>query len=187
MDYLSTLFHQHTRQIGVMIPSVVTSEIHTDTLTITEHPIEDGAVIADHAYKNPAELKMKVGFAGGGTLLDFAGSLTATSLLGLSPQETYQQLLDLQAKCEPFNVTTGKRQYNNMLITTLSVTTDNASENVLFADLTLKEVILVQTKEVYVADKSEMKTGVNTAEVRNTGTKTTKPAGSIALASGGQR
>ncbi|WP_312282173.1 phage baseplate protein [Pseudescherichia sp.] len=186
MDYLSTLFHQHTRQIGVIIPSVVTSEIHTDTLTITEHPIEDGAVIADHAYKNPAELKMKVGFAGGGTLLDFAGSLTATSLLGLSPQETYQQLLDLQARRIPFSVTTGKRQYNNMLIATLSVTTESESENVLFADLTLKEVILVQTKEVYVAEKSEMKMGVNTAEVRNTGTKTTKPAGSIALTSGGQ-
>jgi len=186
MDYLSTLFHHHTRQIGVIIPSVVTSETHTDTLTITEHPIEDGAVIADHAYKKPAELTMKVGFAGGGALLDFAGSLTATSLLGLSPQETYQQLLDLQASRMPFNVTTGKRQYKNMLIATLSVTTDKTSENVLFADLTLKEVILVQTKKVYVAEKSEMKTGVNTAEVQNTGTKTTKPAGSTALASGGQ-
>ena len=121
-----------------------------------------------------------------GTLLDFAGSLTATSLLGLSPQETYQQLLDLQARRMPFSVTTGKRQYNNMLIATLSVTTESESENVLFAELTLKEVILVQTKEVYVAEKSEMKMGVNTAEVRNTGTKTTKPAGGIALTSGGQ-
>lgn len=186
MDYLSTLFHQPARQIGVMIPSVVTSEAHTDTLTITDHPIEDGSVIADHAYKNPAQLVMKVGFAGGGALLDFAGSLTASSLLGLSPKETYQQLLDLQSSRKPFNVTTGKRQYKNMLIATLSVTTDSKSENVLFADLTLKEVILVQTKEVYVADKSEMKTGVNTAEVRNTGTKTTKPAGGIALAAGGQ-
>lgn len=52
MDILSTLFHQQSRRIGVLIPSVVVSEKHTDTLEITEHPVEVGAAVADHAYKN---------------------------------------------------------------------------------------------------------------------------------------
>ncbi|SPX12793.1 bacteriophage protein [Escherichia coli] len=94
----------------------VISEKHTDMLEITEHPVEVGAAVADHAYKKPSEVVMEVGFAGGGALLDFASNLTATSLLGLSPQQTYQELLDLQESRIPFDVVTGKRLYSNMLI-----------------------------------------------------------------------
>ena len=79
---------------------------------------------------------METGFSGGGSLLDFASNLTATSLLGLSPKELYhQELLNLQRNRIPFDVTTGKRIYNNMLIKTLEVTTDKSSENVLLATL----------------------------------------------------
>ena len=53
MDILSTLFQQQSRKIGMIVPSVVVSEKHTDTLEITEHPVEVGAAIADHAYKKP--------------------------------------------------------------------------------------------------------------------------------------
>jgi hypothetical protein len=116
MDILSTLFQQQSRKIGMIVPSVVVSEKHTDTLEITEHPVEVGAAIADHAYKKPSEVVMEVGFAGGGSLLDFASNLTATNLLGLSPQQTYQEILDLQASRIPFDVVTGKRLYSNMLI-----------------------------------------------------------------------
>jgi len=171
MDILSTLFSQQSRKIGLIIPDVVISEKHSDVLEITEHPTELGAPVADHAYKRPAELTMEVGFSGGGSLLDFASSLTATSLLGLSPRETYQSLLDLQASRVPFDVVTGKRIYNNMLIRVLDVTTDRTSENVLMASLTLKEVPISQTQDVNVANKSDMKDGVSTSETQNTGSK----------------
>lgn len=175
MDILSTLFHQQSRKIGIIIPSVVVSEKHSDTLEITEHPVEVGAAIADHAYKKPSEVVMEVGFSGGGALLDFASSLTATNLLGMSPQETYQQILDLQSSRIPFDVVTGKRLYSNMLIRALEVTTDRTTENVLSAVLTLREVIISQTQAITVADKVNMKDGVSTSAVLNTGTKTTKP------------
>lgn len=86
MDILSTLFSQQSRKIGLIIPDVVISEKHSDVLEITEHPTENGAPVADHAYKRPSELTMDVGFSGGGSLLDFASSFTGTSLLGLSPK-----------------------------------------------------------------------------------------------------
>jgi hypothetical protein len=50
--------------------------------------------------------------------------------VGLSPKETYQELLDLQNSRVPFDVVTGKRIYTNMLIRALEVTTDRTSENV---------------------------------------------------------
>ena len=165
MDILSTLFQQQSRRIGVIIPDVVVSEKHTDTLEITEHPVEVGAAFADHAYKKPSEVVMEVGFAGGGSLLDFASNLTATSLLGLSPQQTYQEILDLQASRIPFDVVTGKRLYSNMLIRALEVTTDKTTENVLSAVLTLREVLISQTQQITVADKTNMKDGASTSAV----------------------
>ncbi|WP_065357984.1 phage baseplate protein [Kluyvera georgiana] len=175
MDILSTLFHQQSRKIGLIVPSVVVSEKHSDMLEITEHPVEIGAAVADHAYKRPSEVVMEVGFAGGGSLLDFVDTSSIGLSLGLSPQETYQELLDLQSSRIPFDVVTGKRLYSNMLIRALEVNTEKATENVLSAVLTLREVLITQTQQITVANKSDMKDGASTSAVANSGTKTTKP------------
>ncbi len=186
MDILSTLFQQQSRRIGLIIPSVVITEKHNDTLEITEHPVETGAPVSDHAYKRPSEVVMEVGFAGGGSLLDFADTSSLGLTLGLSPKETYQQILDLQSSRIPFDVVTGKRLYNNMLIRAIEVTTDRTSENVLMAVLTLREVIISQTQQITVADKADMKEGANTSAVINSGTKAATPKNESLLSSGWQ-
>jgi hypothetical protein len=53
--YSVDTFNLQSRKIGVIIPDVVVSEKHSDTLEITEHPVETGAAISDHAYKRPAK------------------------------------------------------------------------------------------------------------------------------------
>ncbi|EPA0320724.1 phage baseplate protein [Klebsiella aerogenes] len=186
MDILSTLFQQQSRRIGLIVPSVVVSEKHSDTLEITEHPVETGAPVSDHAYKRPSEVVMEVGFAGGGSLLDFIDTSSLGLTLGLSPKETYQQILDLQTSRIPFDVVTGKRLYSNMLIRAIEVTTDRTSENVLMAVLTLREVIITQTQQIAVADKVDMKEGANTSAVINSGTKAAKPQNESLLSSGWQ-
>ncbi|HDU2896812.1 TPA: hypothetical protein RFF92_001641 [Klebsiella aerogenes] len=186
MDILSTLFQQQSRRIGLIVPSVVVSEKHSDTLEITEHPVETGAPVSDHAYKRPSEVVMEVGFAGGGSLLDFIDTSSLGLKLGLSPKETYQQILDLQSSRIPFDVVTGKRLYSNMLIRAIEVTTDRTSENVLMAVLTLREVIITQTQQISVADKADMKEGANTSAVINSGTKAAKPQNESLLSSGWQ-
>lgn len=186
MDILSTLFQQQSRRIGLIVPSVVVSEKHNDTLEITEHPVETGAPVSNHAYKRPSEVVMEVGFAGGGSLLDFIDTSSLGLTLGLSPKETYQQILDLQSSRIPFDVVTGKRLYSNMLIRAIEVTTDRTSENVLMAVLTLREVIITQTQQIAVADKADMKEGANTSAVINSGTKAAKPQNESLLSSGWQ-
>lgn len=184
MDILSTLFQQQSRKIGLIVPSVVVSEKHSDMLEITEHPVEVGAAISDHAYKRPAELVMEVGFAGGGSLLDFANTAAIGLSLGLSPQDTYKKLLELQESREPFDVVTGKRLYNNMLIRGLEVTTDRTTENVLSAVLTLREVIITSTTTSQVADKKDMAQGATTSAVQNSGVKTPTPKNESILSRG---
>lgn len=182
MDILSTLFHQQSRRLGpdtnLIVPSVVISERHSDTLEITEHPVEVGAAISDHAYRRPSEVVMQVGFAGGGSLLDLLDTTSYGLSAGLSPKEVYQNLLDLQDSRLPFDVVTGKRVYKNMLIRAIEVTTDRTSENVLSAVLTLREVIMTSTTSKQVAAKADMKLGANTSAVQETGVKTPKPVNS---------
>ena len=180
MDILSTLFQQQTRKIGIIVPDVVITEKHSDALEITEHPVEKvtsagTGFVSDHAYRRPSELVMEIGFAGGGSLLDLLDTSNIGLSLGLSPKETYQKLLDLQREKVPFSVTTGKRQYENMLIRVLDVTTDRTTENVLMATLTLREIIITQTQTVKVAAKENMKEGANTSAVQNSGVKTATP------------
>jgi len=187
MDILSTLFQQHSRRIGtgedMIIPSVVISEKHSDSLEITEHPVEIGASVSDHAYRRPSDVVMQVGFAGGGSLLDLLDTTAIGLSAGLSPKEVYQNLLTLQNKRVPFDVVTGKRIYSNMLIRALEVTTDRTTENVLSAVLTLREVIITSTSTVQVAAKADMKLGANTSAVQNSGVKTPTPANNSILKS----
>ena len=115
---------------------------------------------------------MQVGFAGGGSLLDFVDTSSLGLSVGIGPKETYQELLNLQSSRVPLDVVTGKRIYTNMLIRALEVTTDRTSENILSAVLTLREVIITSITTTQVAPKSNMKLGANTSAVQNSGVKT---------------
>lgn len=188
MDFLSTIFQQQSRRIGVMVPDVVVSEKHSDSLEITEHPVEKQTTagtgtISDHAFRKPSEVTMEVGFASGGSLLDFADTTAiglATPINPMSPKDVYAALIQMQRNCELLDVVTGKRTYSNMLIRSIEVTTDKRTENVLSAVLTLREVILTSTSTIQV-DKSDMATGANTSPVLNTGAKTPVPVDSSLL------
>ncbi|AXF77907.1 hypothetical protein AV903_20795 [Erwinia tracheiphila] len=118
---------------------------------------------------------------GGGSLLDFWDTSNVGLSMGLSPEETYQKILDLQASRQPFDVITGKRQYSNMLIRAIEVTTDKASENVLMAVLTLRELNMTQTGTVTVSSQQNMKEGATTTGVSNTGVKNARPVENVSL------
>ncbi len=73
----------------------------------------------------PSEVVMEVGFAGGGSLPDFARQPDAHQLTG--PESSADVSGDTSRLCRsriPFDVVTGKRLHSNMLIRALEVTTD---------------------------------------------------------------
>lgn len=176
MDILSVLFSQQRRRIGIIVPSVVISEKHIDATEVTEHPVAIGAPVSDHAYDRPAEVTMELGFAGGGSLIDGVDTTSIFDVdtglsLGTSPAAIYQELLELRKKKEPFAVTTGKRQYQNMLIRAIEVLTEKTSENVLMVTLTLRELLITETDKVSTTPAEKMKYPQDTAGVSNTGLK----------------
>lgn len=166
----SSVYVRPTRSIGGLILDVTVSERHEDELEITGHPVEQGAEITDHAFVKPVRVTIEAGHS------DSGGSSSGDS----RSVETYEALLALQKKREPFDLVTGKRVYSNMLIKTLSVTTDISTEHVLMVRAELQEVIIttIQTVEV---PRSRQKHASKTSGVAEKGQKQLKPTSSSAL------
>jgi hypothetical protein len=131
---LQSLFGKN-RKIGEITVNVVTNESTTDTLTITKQPVQQGASITDHAFKEPTVLSMQVYFEDN---------------LFKSLSKIYQELIELQESRKPFDVLTPKRIYQNMVIASLSQTTDRATENCLSIGISFQEVIIVNVTTTLV-------------------------------------
>lgn len=129
-----------------IIPDVIVFEEHEDVMIITEHPIEKGAPISDHAYKQPETLTCRFGWSDSASLLN---QVTSLSILGglQTIDDVYQKFLDEMGKATLFDVSTGKRQYTDMVISSISVKTDEDTEAALLMDITFKKVNLVTTTE----------------------------------------
>lgn len=182
-EFLGLVLFKPKRAIDSFENYVTIEEQHTDELNITQHPVEQGAPITDHAYKNPAQLTIRAGWSNS-SLQAIAGA--GLSLLGgdiqglLSPsyaEEMYGRLLQLQAEREPFDIFTGKRRYKNMLMRSLSTTTDEKTENVLVVTASFQEVILVETQATTLPPAANQANAAKTAGVENAGSKQLAPAG----------
>lgn len=163
------------RSIGNIVPDVVIEEAHNDVVQVTEHPVEKGAEINDHAFKRPAELIIFCGWS--------QSSPSNSNLLIANPigefisgpeyiKEAYKTLLSYQAAREPLEVFTGKRTYSNMLIVGLTTVTDRRSEYILAVYVRLREVIIVETSATTIPPKAQQALPQATQPPANAGSKT---------------
>lgn len=177
------------RAIGPFVAQVTLEEIHEDEMDITEHPVEQGATISDHAFKRPARLRIKAMWSNSPSVRGFVDGVvdglaaTATGVQSLvtgntesSIRDIYAKLLQLQEQAIPFDVFTGKRVYSNMLVRTLTQNTEPQTENALSVQFTLQQVIMVKTQTLSVAAPSvNQASPQQTQPVTNQGTKTLIP------------
>lgn len=177
---------------GSMFSAMATiEETHVDEMDITDHPVEYGAAISDHAFRRPSELSIVCGWSdspndtsatnaltalGVGVAASksqlFAELMNASNLVDAayaavnptfsggqsSTQRIYQQLLDYQQSRVLFSIYTGKRRYQNMLIKSLAVTTDERTENALIVRMTCREILFAQTQTVTAPSPQNMAT-----------------------------
>lgn len=154
-----------SRNIGGIVAQVTVDETGVDQLTITDHPVERDANISDHAYLEAPSVTIRVGWSNsslsalGGTVnaaLDAQGLGDALAAF-TSPDYVsgiYSQLLTLQASRQPFTIVTGKRTYQNMLIRSISQTTDAETSNSLIATIVCRAILLVTTQTTTVPSQS---------------------------------
>lgn len=162
------------RNIGGFSADVTVSEEHTDELQITDHPVETGANVSDHAFKLPMRVVIRVGYS------DSSINASGTGYV----KDIYDKFVTLQNTRQPFDVMTGKRSYKNMLIQSMATTTDETTENSLILVVTCREVIRVSTKVTSVGSPDQHKSPEKTSELTHSGTVQPVP-GSPNTGSGG--
>lgn len=143
------------RSIGGVFPQIVVEETHADALRITDHPVESGASISDHAFAMPETVTITA-----------AASATHGDI-----RAVYEKLLELQRAREPFDVVTGKRAYTDMLVERLSVKTDKERENVLWFSAACKKIRIVGVKEAALAPRGNQALERSTAGPVDAGRK----------------
>lgn len=152
---LEFLIFGNPRQIATISGYITVGESTTDSLEITQQPVQQGAMIADHAFNKPTT---------------FSAQLQFVPTLFTSLKSIYQNLIDLQATREPFTIATPKRIYKDMLFQTLSQTTDKRTENVLSVNATFQQIIIVNISVVQVPRIRQQNAG-RTGATENAGKK----------------
>lgn len=168
LDDAFALITTGSRQIGTLIPDVVVREAQRDEMVITDHPVETGAAISDHAFPRPVEVEMQIGWS------DSTGGYVGYA------RDAYEELVALQRQREPFTVTTGSRRYSNMLVSSISLQKDEKTEHISAITVRLREVIIVSTQTTSApksAQANEAKTGSTTD--RGTQQLKTGPGGRV--------
>lgn len=158
------------RSIGPLKAQVTIEERHQDEGVLTDHPVEQGAPVTDHFYNRPAELVISAGWS---------NNSAAAAGNDLYVAGVYQQLLSLKAAATRLTVNTGKRIYDDMVIVGLSTSTTKETEDALLIQISLRQVIIVNTQTVSLQLMSS--TTANQADPGKTaqtvplGTKTVNP------------
>lgn len=154
------------RSLGGLAFDVTIEELHEDALAITEHPVEQGAAISDHAVRKPATVILRGGISDSGGEAGDAGR----------SQDLYDALVALQASREPFDIVTGRRIYRNMLIESLATATDAGSEHALIVTAECREVIIVHSRTVTVPPRRRHANPDRTGGISDAGQRQAQPA-----------
>lgn len=176
-------FIRPQRGFGGLVAQVTLKERHSDQLDITDHPVERGAMITDHAFMLPVSVVITCGWSNSPPARGFIanpvqGVLTESPRV-LTVQEVYEKLRALMTGREIFDVLTGKRKYKNMMLKSLETETDKETENVLLVTATFREVIIVGTEVVTLGaavDSTNQASPSITGPTVNAGFKQLQPA-----------
>lgn len=155
------------RNIGGIVANVTVSEEHNDEIEITQHPVESGAPITDHSFKKPPTVTLRIGWSNSSEQADGDSEYVKT---------IYQQLLDMQESRLPLDISTGKRDYDSMLIRSLALTTDKETENALMVTAICQGIIIVATSTTTVPDNSVQSSPQSTGGTQTRGSVNPTPA-----------
>jgi hypothetical protein len=178
-------------------------EVHSDEMEITEHPVEQGSVIADHAFARPSEVILTLGWSNSpnetglsnqilGAAANSNPAIQAVVAAAKAYQgyvnfsngdstidDAYTQLLYAYQNRILFDVQTGRRLYLNMLIKSIGLTTNQQTENSMLVRVTCRQILMAKTQTVTVPDSSLMANPESNGATVNRGTVNAKTASNI--------
>ncbi|MFC8686314.1 phage baseplate protein [Brevibacillus porteri] len=130
---------------------------HTSRLNITQHPVQTGTALTDHAYLQPKEVSMEIGMS------DTATSLIPGQFTGgwSRSVQAFKVLQELQALRVPLQVHSRLGLYQNMLIEEISAPDDYTTLWGLRCTVLLREIIVAQVRTVKISAKPSVTNQAN--------------------------
>lgn len=119
---------------------------HQSSLTTTQHPVESGADVTDHAYVNPKRFSFEIGITNA-TPEDPNDSFPAAPTRVVN---AYNALLNRQENRQPMRLICKYGTYDNILIETLVANDDAASVEAGFFTVNLIEIIQADVRQATV-------------------------------------
>jgi hypothetical protein len=125
----------------------VVEEKHDETNTITEFPIETGAVTSDHIRSNPVRVQLK-------------GIVAETAVFDESifpnnnarrVKDAYDALIQMKRSGDVFDLQTSLQTYSSMAIEAVGISRNSSTGKVLDATVTLKQIFTSTIATVQVA------------------------------------
>lgn len=157
---------------GIQLDAVV-SEQHTNTVTVTDNPVESGVDVTDHSVVQPKVINI-VGVVSDSPLGAEAFSQivdNVTNLFGSATDSNvtrsaaaYRDLVDIQNRRQFIDVQTNLVLYRNMIITNISVTQDKDNSRIVRLNIECREVIISDTEVIQLSPEQ-----LEAGQVRNQG------------------
>jgi len=150
-------------KIGDLVIDYTESEIIEHSTTITNHPVSSGGNISDHVYNNPIIIKLDgsitdnslytdintlTGFFQGNVISNIYNYITGPSQKQIF---AFNFLETLKANKALITVVAKMKSYDNMIIESLSFSTDKSTGNRLMFNITLKQITFVTSKIVNIS------------------------------------
>lgn len=121
------------------------NETHGADVDITQHPVEEGADITDHARIKPETLSITGVVTNTPLILNASANASPTRA-----EEAYAKLREILRTRELISVITSLRQYDSMLLASMPVTRDATTGNIINATLNFQEIIIADSETVSV-------------------------------------
>ena len=146
---------------------------HQSNVTVTQHPVQVGAPVSDHAYQEPDEVTLEIGMS--------------DAMVGVANNHSvnaYNTLRAIQAKREPVTLVTRLWTYQNMVLTSISAPDDQTTmyglkATLYFQSVDIVKVSVVKVQQTVSASKGSgsssggSKTPTKTGSAKTSGTTTT--------------
>jgi hypothetical protein len=139
--------------VGYFFDAIMRIE-HDTTTRITEHPVQSGANLSDHAYQLPARVTLEVNMSDAMDVFQ-PGQFSSFSTKSIS---AYQQLLAFQKARLPLQIVTRLNQYDNMLIEHISAPDDVSSLHGLRCIVNLRQIMTAQVAQIIAVQSADKNT-----------------------------
>lgn len=156
-----TYFDTGTQQF---IFDAIFSTDYLHKLSITDHPVQTGANISDHAYEEAAMLTFEIGMSD--VMQSFTkGQFSDEATRSIS---AYHVLRELQSQRIPLTVVTKFGTYTNMMVETLAAPDDYTTNTALKATVALKQIFVVNVTTVKISARPQKSEETNEGDQKVT-------------------